>query len=201
MIKKGIYAITDEFLIKDSELEEKVEKAIKGGASIIQLRDKYLEYSKRLERAKRVREITKRYGVLFIVNDDPILAKEACADGVHLGRDEEYYFKFAREMLRNKIIGVSCYGDIERALFFQKLGADYVAFGSVFETKTKDSETIKTLEILRWAKSLLNIPIVAIGGINKNNYKILLDLGVNIIAMVSAIFDGDPYENLKNFKL
>ncbi|MCS7244568.1 MAG: thiamine phosphate synthase [candidate division WOR-3 bacterium] len=201
MIRKGIYAITDEFLIKDSELEQKVERAIIGGASIIQLRDKYLDYSKKLERARRIRKITKKYGVLFIINDDPILAKEVRADGVHLGKDEEYYLKFAREMLRDKIIGVSCYGDIERALFFQKLGVNYVAFGSVFPTKTKDSETIKTIEIFRWARSLLNIPIIAIGGINKDNYKILVDMGVNIIAMVSAIFDGDPYENLRNFKL
>ncbi len=197
---KGLYAITDELLIKDEELEEKVELAIKGGAKFIQLRDKFLPFDKKLERAKRLIKITKKYGVLFIINDDPFLAKEVNADGVHLGKYEEFHFVFARQMLRNKIIGVSCYGDIERAIKFQNLGADYVAFGSAFPTKTKDAEVLKTLKIYEWAKSLLRIPIVAIGGIKHDNYKILFEFGVNVIAVVSAVFEGDPYLNALKFK-
>jgi len=198
---KGLYVITDEFLIRDEELEEKVELAIKGGAKIIQLRDKNMSYEKKLQRAKRLLKITRKYNVPLIINDDPILAKEVNADGVHLGKDEEYYFYFAREVLRNKIIGVSCYGNLERALYFQKLGASYVAFGSAFETKTKNAKKLKTIEIFRWAKSLLRIPIVAIGGINHENYKLLVDMGVDMIAVISSIFSGNPYENAKKFKI
>ena len=194
---KGLYVITDEFLIKDEELEEKVELAIIGGAKIVQLRDKVFNYNKRFERAKRILKITKKHGALLIINDDPILAREVNADGIHLGKDEDYYFSFAREMLRNKIIGVSCYGDLERALKFQNLGADYVAFGSVFPTKTKKSDVLKTIEIFKWAKSLLKIPIVAIGGINYENAHILIKMGVDMIAVVSAVFLGDVYSNAR----
>ncbi|MEO0145194.1 MAG: thiamine phosphate synthase [candidate division WOR-3 bacterium] len=195
-----LYVITDGFLIKDEELEISVEKAIKGGAKFVQLRDKFLPFEKKLERAKRLLKITKKYNVPLIINDDVILAKEVNADGVHLGENEEYYFPFAREMLRNKIIGVSCYGDLERAIKFQNMGADYVAFGSVFLSKTKKREVLKTLKIFQWAKSLLRIPIVAIGGINQDNYKVLLEFGVDIIAVISAVFEGDPYLNALGFK-
>lgn len=126
-----------------------------------------------------------------------ILAKEVNADDVHLRKDEDYYFGFAREILRNKIVGVSCYGDLERAIKFQNLGADYVAFGSVFPTKTKKSDVLKTIEIFKWAKSLLKIPIVAIGGINYENAHILIKMGVDMIAVVSEVFSGDVYSNSK----
>ncbi len=194
-----LYVITDEFLIRDEELEISVEKAIEGGAKIVQLRDKFLPFDKKLERAKRLKKITKKYKVPLIINDDVVLAKEVNADGVHLGEDEDYYFQFAREMLGNKIIGVSCYGDLERAIKFERMGASYVAFGSVFSSKTKRREVLKTLKIFQWAKSLLRVPIVAIGGINHNNYKILLEFGVDIIAVISAIFEGNPYLNAKRF--
>jgi thiamine-phosphate pyrophosphorylase len=196
---KGIYAITDENFISDNDLEFKIERAILGGVSLIQLRDKQLSFSHKLERAKRIIKITRKYNIPLIINDDPFLAKEVQADGVHLGEDEDYIFPYVRYMLKNKIIGVSCYGDLERAFRFQFWGVDYVAFGSVFPTKTKETDLLKTLEIIKWAKNSLRVPIVAIGGINPQNYKILLDYGVDMIALVSAVFDGDPYENLKKF--
>ncbi|MDT7879803.1 MAG: thiamine phosphate synthase [Candidatus Hydrothermia bacterium] len=197
MMLRGLYVITDEFLIKDEELEKKVELAVLGGAKVVQLRDKNFDYNKKFERAKRILKITRKYNALLIINDDPILAREVNADGVHLGKDEDYYFSFARQMLRNKIIGVSCYGDLERAIKFQNLGADYVVFGSVFPTKTKKADVLKTIEIFKWAKSLLKIPIVAIGGINYENAKILVKMGVDMIAVVSAVFSGDVYSNSK----
>lgn len=202
---KGIYAITDENLIPDDKLEKMVELAILGGVNIVQLRDKHFSFEKRIERAKRLKEVTKRYSIPLIINDDPYVALESNADGVHLGKEdlgasEIEGFNKIKCLLRKKIIGISCYDDLERAVTFEKLGATYVAFGAVFSSLTKPSEIrINSPEIFRLAKRRLKIPVVAIGGINPSNYQLLREYKVDAIAVVSAIFNGDPYTNAKKF--
>lgn len=202
---KGLYAITDENLIPDDKLEELVEQAILGGVNIVQLRDKNFSFEKRIERAKRLKTITSKHNVPLIINDDPFVTLESNADGVHLGKDdlgvnEIESFKKIRNNLKNKIIGISCYDSIERALLFEKLGASYVAFGAVFSSPTKPSEPVlNSLELLKRAKKKLKIPVVAIGGINENNFKLLLECNVDAVAVVSAIFNGNPYLNAKKF--
>jgi len=202
---KGIYAITDENLIPDISLETMVEKAILGGVNIIQLRDKYFSFEKRIERAKRLREITKKYKIPLIINDDPYVALESDADGVHLGKEdlganEIECFNKIKSLLKKKIIGISCYNSLERAITFEKLGATYVAFGAVFNSPTKPTEIrISSLDFFKSAKKKLKIPIVAIGGINSDNYHSLLKYKVDAVAIVSAIFNGDPYLNAKKF--
>lgn len=202
---KGIYAITDENLISDINLETMVEKAILGGVNIIQLRDKHFSFEKRIERAKRLKEITKKYNIPLIINDDPYVALESDADGVHLGKEdlganEIESFNKIKSLLKKKIIGISCYNNLERAITFEKLGATYVAFGAVFNSPTKPSEMcISSLDFFKSAKKRLKIPVVAIGGINAENYQLLLNYKVDAIAIVSAIFNGDPYLNAKKF--
>lgn len=203
---KGLYAITDENLIPDDKLEEMVEQAILGGVNIVQLRDKYFSFEKRLERAKRIKSITDKYNIPLIINDDPYVALQCNADGVHLGKEDLGFnefdsFKQIKKILKNKIIGISCYDSLERAIMFEKLGADYVAFGAVFASPTKPSEPVlKSIDFLKKAKKKLKIPIVAIGGINAENYKLLIGY-VDAFAVVSALFNGNPYINAKKFCL
>lgn len=204
---KGLYAVTDQELIPDEKLEDSVGKAILGGVSLVQLRDKNLDYKKRVERAVRVREITRRYGVPLIINDDVAVTKESDADGVHLGKEDlgpDMYgdFRRIRKELGDKIIGVSCYDDLQMAIEFEKLGATYIAFGAAFPSKTKpDEKIVASLDIFRDAKNILKVPVVAIGGIDVTNYRLLLDRGVDALAIVAAIFDGDPYENARIFTM
>ncbi|MCX7797580.1 MAG: thiamine phosphate synthase [Melioribacter sp.] len=204
---KGIYAITDENLIPDNKLEEMVEQAIKGGVNLIQLRDKNYSFEKRVERAKRLRSITNKYSIPLIINDDPFVALESNADGVHLGKEdlgvnEIENFRKVKMILKDKIIGISCYDNLERALLFESLGATYVAFGAVFYSPTKPKEPIiNSIDFLKRSKKKLKIPVVAIGGINESNYKLLIECNVDAIAVVSAIFKGDPYVNAKKFVL
>ncbi len=202
---KGIYAITDENLIPDNKLEEMVEQAILGGVNLVQLRDKNFSFDKRIERAKRLKSITQKFNVPLIINDDPFVALESDADGVHLGKDdltgnEVENFNKIKIILKNKIIGISCYDSLERALKFEKLGATYVAFGAVFNSPTKPTESvIKSLDFFKKVKKKLKIPVVAIGGINHYNFQILLDYKVDAIAVVSAIFNGNPFLNAQKF--
>lgn len=204
---KGLYAVTDQELIPDEKLEGCVRKAILGGVSLIQLRDKNLGFEERVERAVRLKDITRKSGVPLIINDDVAVAKESDADGVHLGKEdlgEDIYGTFTRirKELGAKIIGVSCYDDLQMAVEFQKLGATYAAFGAAFASRTKPEEKIvASLDIFKDAKEILTIPVVAIGGINANNYRLLLDRGVDALAIVAAIFDGDPYVNAARFQL
>lgn len=204
---KGIYAITDEKLIPDEKLEEAVERALLGGVDLIQLRDKNFDFEKRVTRAIRVRKITEKYSVPLIVNDDAIVALESGADGVHFGKEdlgEDPYGNFSRirKELGDRIIGVSCYDNLEKAVDFEKLGATYVAFGAAFASKTKPEEKVlPSLDIFSDAKQILKIPVAAIGGIDENNYGLLLSRGVDALAIVSAIFNGDPYVNAKKFQV
>lgn len=204
---RGLYAVTDERLIPDEKLEDSVERAILGGVNLIQIRDKDFDFEKRVTRAVRVKNVIGKYGVPLIINDDAVVALESCADGVHLGKDdlgEDPYESFSRirRKMMDKIIGASCYDDLEMAVDFEKLGATYVAFGAAFASKTKPEEKVlPTLDIFRDAKQILKIPVVAIGGIDENNYKLLLARGVDALAIASAIFDGDPYINARKFQV
>lgn len=204
---KGLYAVTDQELIPDEKLEEYVEKAILGGAGLVQLRDKHLDFQKRVERAVRLKAVTRKHNVPLIINDNVAVAKESDADGVHLGKEdlgEDMYEDFSRirKELGDKIIGVSCYDDLRMAEEFEKLGATYAAFGAAFRSRTKPGENVvPSLNLFSDAKKRLGIPVVAIGGIDASNYRLLLGRGVDALAVVSAIFDGDPYANARMFKL
>jgi thiamine-phosphate pyrophosphorylase len=189
---KGLYAITDKKLIPRKSFVEMVEKAIRGGAKIIQLREKDTPEEEIIRLGHGLLEVTRRYGVPLIINDSPKLAREIGADGVHLGREDPAIFE-ARGLLGSKaIVGVSCYGDIERGLRAEREGADYVVFGTPFFTPTKPDRKPTPFEVLREAKrKITKVPVFAIGGITKENTKLVLETGVDGIAVITSVF-GSP---------
>ncbi len=191
----GLYAITDKKLIPREQFEAVVEKAIRGGVKILQLRDKDSAREETLSLGKNILDITKSYGIPLIINDSPELAKEIGADGVHLGENDAS-IEHARSVLgQGAIIGVSCYGQIERGLNAQKKGADYAAFGTPYFTPTKPDRTPTSLEVLREAKEAIDkIPIFAIGGITSDNAAHVLETGVDGIAVITFIFGSENPE-------
>ena len=197
---RGLYVLTDPGLIPDTELAARVRQAISGGACAVQYRDKRPGYRGHLERAGTLRAVTRELGALLIINDDPRLAVEVDADGVHLGRDDPR-LQQARALVGDRIIGVSCYDDLGRALDAESGGADYVAFGSFHPSPTKSGTAHATRELLRRARQRLRVPIVAIGGITPENGAPLIAAGADALAVVSAVFSGDdPFRAAQRFK-
>ncbi|HLC16379.1 MAG TPA: thiamine phosphate synthase [Thermodesulfovibrionia bacterium] len=140
-----------------------------------------------------------RYNCLFIVNDNTELALKAGADGVHVGKDDAH-IKTIKKQMAGRIIGVSCYGDIERAQQMEQQGADYAAFGSFFISPTKPHAPVVAKEILKEAKQRLTIPVCAIGGITVDNAHELVAMGADMIAVTGGIFgQGTTAENAAGF--
>lgn len=189
---KGLYAITDEKLIPRSSFLETVEKALAGGANILQLREKTAPPTEIVSLGKELLALTGRYGVPLIVNDFPELALEIKADGVHLGESDPGIIP-ARKMLGNEaVIGVSCYGSVGRGIHARRSGADYVVFGTPWSTPTKPSRIPTPFETLVEARSLISeIPMFAIGGIFAHNAAEVLATGVDGVAVVTAVFGSD----------
>jgi len=195
---KGLYAITPE-VSSTEQLLEKIRQAMAGGARIIQYRNKSADQFTRLWQADALRSLTKAQDALFIINDSIELARATNADGVHLGKDDDD-IATARKILPDRLIGISCYNDLDRALQAEKAGADYVAFGAAFPSPTKPDAVDAPLTLYRQASKLLSIPIVAIGGITIHNARELIDAGVDSIAVVSGLFDSeDVHATAKHF--
>ncbi len=166
---------------------------IRGGADIIQLREKELSKRARLELGLKLRELTRQGGVLFIVNDDVDLALILDADGVHLGQDD-IPIKFARPLMRGKIIGVSTHS-VEQVREAVRSGADYIGVGPIFETATKeDREELVGIDLLSKIRDECPIPYVAIGGIGKDNIRYLTEVGCHRAAVISDIMQASDIE-------
>jgi thiamine-phosphate pyrophosphorylase len=184
----GLYAIADTQYLDDARLIEAVTQAIAGGARVIQYRDKKHAAVERTRQASELVALCRQHGVLFIINDDVTLAQETRADGVHLGR-EDVPLAEARKLLGTRaIIGVSCYNDLARAQAAQKQGANYVAFGRFFPSRTKPQAVQANLDLLREAKRKLHIPVVAIGGITPENGASLIAAGADALAVIEGVF-------------
>jgi len=186
---EGLYAITPDGLGED-ELARRVEAVLAGGARLVQFRDKKLGPAQRERRSRSLHGLCKRFGVPLIVNDDLELALRIGADGVHLGRDDGDVALARRALGSERILGLSCYNEIERALAAMAAGADYVAFGSVFPSLTKPSAARATTGLLRHARDRLSIPIAAIGGITAENAPEVIAAGANLLAVISDVFDA-----------
>ena len=192
-IDYSVYLVTDRDLLKGRKLTEVIEEAILGGTSIVQLREKYASSLEFYEVAKEVKKITDKYNVPLIINDRIDIALAIDASGVHLGQSD-IPCSIARKILpQGKIIGVSAHNlnEAEKAL---KDGADYLGCGAVFNTSTKKDVTTLSYEGLKEITDNINIPIVAIGGINENNIITLKGSGINGVAVVSSIIGK---ENVK----
>lgn len=182
-----LYAVTDRSWLNGSTLYEQVEQAIQGGATFIQLREKNLDDEAFLEEAIQIQGLCTKYNVPFVVNDNVEIARKMNADGVHVGQSDMEAGN-VREILGNdKILGVSAQ-TVEQAILAEKNGADYLGVGAVFHTGSKDDADDVSHETLKAICEAVNIPVVAIGGISKNNVLELSGSGICGIAVISAIF-------------
>jgi thiamine-phosphate pyrophosphorylase len=184
----GLYAIADTQYLDAARLIDAVTRAIEGGARIIQYRDKKLSAAERARHAAELAALCRRQGVLFIVNDDVMLAKQTQAGGVHLGRQDVAIAQAREQLGPQAIIGVSCYNELARAEAAEKQGADYVAFGRFFPSRTKPQAVQASLGLLREAKKKLHIPVVAIGGITPENGASLIAAGADALAVIEGVF-------------
>jgi len=189
----GLYFITDSRLTKKSAIDD-VHSAVKGGVKIVQYREKDAPAKQMVQEALEIMGICRKNDVLFIVDDRVDVALAVDADGVHLGQNDIPY-NYARKLLgRDKIIGLSAHS-VEDALRNQKLGADYTGLGPIYCTTTKkDAKYPIGLEPIRQLKGNMEIPFVAIGGINESNIGQVLKAGARNIAMISAIVAKDDVE-------
>lgn len=197
MFLSGLCFITDRKACNLST-EDMVFKILGAGIRWVQYREKEKSRKDIYQESLIVREMTRQYNAVFIVNDHADIAFAVGAEGVHLGQDD-LPIREARKILgKNKIIGLSTH-DIEQALNAKKEGADYIGFGPIFHTKTKEAGEPRGLDMLRNVKKLVDIPVVAIGGINHENVRSVLETGVDAIAVASAILIGDIEDNVKKF--
>jgi thiamine-phosphate pyrophosphorylase len=190
---KGLYAITPE-LADTHALLAKVKQALHGGAQAVQYRTKSQDLARKHEQASELLTLCHQYRVPLIINDDVRLATLIDADGVHLGADDAPLKEARINLGPDKIIGVSCYQDIELALRSAAAGADYVAFGSFYASPTKPQAQPCELPLLSAAKAKLAVPVVAIGGITPGNAQELITAGADAIAVISALFDAPDIE-------
>ena len=182
-----LYAVTDRTWLGNSTLAEQVERAIKGGATLVQLREKHLDFKAFLEQAEELKKVTDRYRIPLIINDNIEVALACDADGVHVGQDDMAAGAVRARIGEDKIIGVSA-ETVEQAVQAEKNGADYLGVGAIFPTSTKlDTEPV-TFDTLKTICSAVSIPVVAIGGINEQNIMQLKGSGIAGVAVVSAIF-------------
>ena len=190
----ALYAVTDRSWLKSGEtLAMQVESAIKGGATFIQLREKNMALDDFIEEGKVIKEITDRYKVPFVINDNIEVAIAINADGVHIGQGDEELLAARKRLGDNKIIGISAH-NAKEAIIAEKNGADYLGVGAVFSTSTKeDAETISH-ETIKDISLSVNLPIVAIGGISKDNILKLKGTGADGVAVISAIFAKENIE-------
>ena len=188
---RGAYLIADRTRLDPDELEPAVRAALAGGVRLVQYRDKSDDAVRRLAEARTLAALCHQHQALLIVNDDPELARDAGADGVHLGRDDLSVAEARATLGTGAIVGVSCYNEIERAFAAERAGADYVAFGSFHPSPTKPEAARAPLSLLKRARPRIRLPIVVIGGITPANAGPLALAGADAAAVISGILDAD----------
>lgn len=197
MYLSGLCFITD---CKASELsyEDMTLKALRTGVRWVQYREKGKSRRVVYEEAVRLRKLTQDFNAILIVNDHADIALCVNAEGVHLGQEDLPLREARKIMGKNRIVGISTHS-LEQAIEAEKGGADYIGFGPVFHTTTKDAGSPKGVSMLREVKKQVTIPLVAIGGINLENIQLVLDAGADAVAVASAILSGEIEGNVKRF--
>lgn len=188
-----LYAVTDRAWTKEQTLSQQVEKALKGGVTCVQLREKVMDDTEFLQEAREILTLCRQYQVPFIVNDNVEVAIACGADGIHVGQEDMAAGEVRRRIGENMILGVSVH-TVEEAQEAVRNGADYLGLGAVFLTSTKTDVDQMPNETLRAICDAVDVPIVAIGGINRGNIGKLAGSGVDGVALVSAIFSADDIE-------
>ena len=188
-----LYAVTDSHWLNGRTLHSVVKESLEGGVTFVQLREKQLDEAHFMEEAKDLQVLCREYNVPFIINDNVDIALKVDADGVHVGQSDMEAGKVREKLGPDKIIGVSC-KNVEQALLAKKHGADYLGVGAMYPTGTKKDATAVTPEALSAVCQAVDIPVVAIGGINKDRLEPLKGTGVDGVAVVSAIFAAEDIE-------
>lgn len=195
-----IYAITDRQWLKDQSFVEAVEAALRGGATMVQLREKDLSEPEVREFVELLQPLCQSYRVPLIINDYVDVALAIGADGVHVGQSDAGAIEVREKLGADKILGVSC-RTLEEALTAQEQGADYIGVGAIFHTDTKGDAEAVSLTTLKEIVAHVTIPVVAIGGIHYENLEELAGTGIAGVAVVSAIFAEEDIEMAtKTFK-
>jgi thiamine-phosphate pyrophosphorylase len=194
-IIKGLYAVTPEE--KDLfVLSSQVESCIKGGARLIQYRSKTLSKIEQNKQARKIKMVCDYYKVPLIINDDIELCRILDADGVHLGENDDSLEKARLILGPSKIIGVSCYNSIDRVKKAVDKGATYIALGACFPTITKPNAPTASLDLIALVLKKFKIPVVAIGGINLENIELLINKGINCVAVINSLFKTKDIEGM-----
>lgn len=189
-----LYAVTDRTWVGKQTLYEQVESALKGGISCLQLREKELPEEEFLAEAIKISALCKKYDVPFFINDNVEVAIRSKAEGIHVGQDDMDVAQVRQRVGRDMIIGVSVHS-VEEAITAVSNGADYLGVGAMFFTSTKTDTNLLSKKILQDICTRVNIPVVAIGGINKTNIMQLAGTGVDGVALVGAIFAAQDIES------
>lgn len=195
-----LYAVTDRRWLNARELKDDVRKSLEGGVTFLQLREKSLDEKAFLEEAKQLKKLCAEYKVPFVINDNVDIAYKIDADGVHIGQDDMQVKDVRMKLGKDKIIGVSAH-TVEEAVLAEKEGADYLGVGAVFQTKSKKNVKAMPYDTLKAICEAVSIPVVAIGGIERENVEMLSGSGVCGIAVISAIYaEKDIIEATKKLK-
>ena len=182
-----LYAVTDRHWLGEETLYDQVKKALDGGATFVQLREKKLDREDFLAEAKEIQKLCKEYGVPFVINDEVSIAKDIDADGVHVGQSDMEAMDVRKILGPDKILGVSAQ-TVEQAIIAEKHGADYIGVGAVFTTGSKADADDVSHETIKAICEAVSIPVIAIGGITKDNVAELAGSGICGVAVISAIF-------------
>lgn len=188
-----VYGITDRYWLNGRNLADDVELALKGGTTMLQLREKDLDEENFHKEAIEIKAICEKHKVPFIINDNVELAVKVNADGVHVGQNDMVAQDVRAMIGPDKILGVSTQ-TVEEAILAEKMGADYLGVGAVFPTGSKDDAWVLSHDLCKEICAAVKIPVVAIGGITKDNIKELKDLGFSGISVISAIFGQKDIE-------
>lgn len=195
---QGLYVITDDVLTPPKTLMTQVEQALKGGAKIIQLRDKTSSLEEIKKTALALQKLCNTYNALFVLNDAVELAIELGLSGLHVGKSDYHRIAAIRKDFQG-VLGVSCYGDVTFAIEMQSLGVDYVAFGSFFSSPTKPNSSIVPLGVIRIAKNSLELPVCAIGGLDSENIADVMLYAPDMISLISDIWKSESIEEKSAF--
>ncbi len=182
-----LYAVTDRHWLGEETLYDQVKKALDGGATFVQLREKELDREDFLAEALEIQKLCREYGVPFVINDEVSIAKDIDADGVHVGQSDMEAMDVRKVLGPDKILGVSAQ-TVEQAITAEKHGADYLGVGAVFATGSKEDADDVSHETLKAICEAVSIPVIAIGGITKDNVSELAGSGICGVAVISAIF-------------
>ncbi|WP_346939254.1 thiamine phosphate synthase [uncultured Clostridium sp.] len=185
-----LYVVTDRSWLNGKLFTKEIEKTLQGGATLIQLREKQLSYNEFLTEGKNIKKITDKYNTPLIINDNVEIAMKIDASGVHIGQGDMDAAEVRKLIGKDKILGVTA-KTVEQAIKAEKDGASYIGVGAAFSTSTKLDTRVTTFETIKNICKAVSIPVVAIGGIDENNIMNLKGLGIDGVALVSAIFSKE----------